>query len=222
MSRRNRRPKARHAPVPEARTPETSQEPENAVSLPEIGADPTEATGAPPGRLFSQLALSKLFGVDRSVIDRWVREGCEPVRGGTGRGVGNEWQFDSAKVFAWHREWLAKSYAKAADDATDPDADLKLLKLAREASLVAPVADFKMAQARAYAELRQTLMPLPDRLARSMDGLAPKPRIDAWVAQAEDVIRHALAAYAATQATAMPVPSPFLRLDDDGSDADQG
>ncbi|VVB44506.1 protein of unknown function [Beijerinckiaceae bacterium RH AL1] len=167
--------------------------------------------------------LSDLLGIDRSTINKWVKKhGCPVVRESAGRGAGNEWKLDVAAVFAWHAKWQREQLleATAGGEGDDPDADLKLFKLAEMAKLLVPVDEVVAMQARVYSQMRQTVMAMPSLIGRGFPGF-PKERVNAAVDRADDLVGQALETFAKIQASAVPEQSDSIRIVDDAAQPPQ-
>jgi phage terminase Nu1 subunit (DNA packaging protein) len=177
---------------------------------------PPSATIVTESRLFSILGLSRLLDVDRSVIERWVKQhGCPVARTG-GKGAGNEWKLDVSAVFKWREKYLAEKAIEEsgkADDVDEIDRKTKLLKFAAAAGLVAPVDMIEQALERVMAELRQSQMSISARVSRSMAGF-PKDRVDAWCALVDTIVRESLQAAEESIAKIVIEPPAFVRLPD--------
>lgn len=135
------------------------------------------------GQKVNRSGLAAVFGVSMPTVDAWVKNGCPGVKDGVGKG--GSWEFDTADVARWLQQ-------RAADDAGGAEvADENALKrrrmavtlkadelaLARDMSLVAPIADFERAQAKLFAKLRQSIMTVPARVAMSLVGEKSETRI---------------------------------------------
>ena len=197
-------------PAPEPVVDVAPPEVADAPSLPAAPVTPRTARG------MSLLALSQVLGVGRSVVEGWVqRHGCPPIRDSNGKGTGNEWSFDLAAVVAWRIEHERRTtIAEMGAEAIEPKDRLILLKIAKEANLVVPVAAVEAMYERANGKARQAIMSASTRLARSMDGF-PADRVSQWALQADEILRDVLKTWQEDASSIDLTPSDHVMVLDD-------
>lgn len=174
-----------------APSPEPAGEPEAVAETPPAAP----VTAAPTSRIVSINMAAIVLDVDRSVVERWIkREGGNVAvirEGGLGRG--NEWQIDLGKLWTW---WGEHNRRQALEEAgvgrhIEPKDREVLLKVARLAKLVVPVAVVEALLAQVLKDARTTLYAIVGRLVRAMAGLPPE-KVAAFKAMADTGVREAL------------------------------
>lgn len=126
------------------------------------------------GVKLNRAGLAEHMGVSLPTVDRWVKEGMPVLQRGA-RGV--EWAFDLAEVIRWWGDRKAAAAAGEVDDIAEIEkrtAKAKMeqaeLALARDKSLVAPIAEFERAQSAMMAAIRQNVLNVPQRAVLQLLG----------------------------------------------------
>lgn len=125
--------------------------------------------------ILNRADLANHMGVSLPTIDRWVKEGA-PVKQRGSRGV--QWEFDLAEIIRWYGDRRA---ADATGNMPADEAELKKRKLlaetlqaelalAKAKGEVAPIEEFKRAQAAAFAQIRANIMNVPQRVVTQLLG----------------------------------------------------
>lgn len=115
------------------------------------------------------------MGVSLPTIDTWRKEGM-PVKVHGSKGV--EWVFELDECIKWRVSRAAESAsAGATSDISEIErrtAAAKMakaeLELAKAKGEVAPIRDFERAQAKAFAEIQQNIMNVPQRVVTQLLG----------------------------------------------------
>lgn len=119
--------------------------------------------------------LAEFFGVAPPTVDSWVRAGCPVVQKGQ-RGVAAV--FNTADVADWR---TMKAREEGQGKSLADESELKRRKLAAEAEKVelevakakgevAPINEFRMAQSKRMAVIRQNVMNVPARVVTQLLG----------------------------------------------------
>lgn len=190
--------------------------------------------GSASRRHVSAKELSDLLGRDRGTISEWLEDGCPVVQRGM-KGVPHV--FDLAEVVRWRERRAAEDAAEKAalampidDDAIDglpgirglkdPEKQVRttiqLVKLAALRGAATPNAVALDATERALGLVRQTLMPLANRLLRELPGLSKED-----ARRVQELARKATAdaLKAARDALREGMDAPRTWLDDEDDDA---
>lgn len=166
--------------------------------------------------IVNRTELADVFGVSPPTVDAWLRAGC-PIEQRGSRGVAA--QYDTARVAKWRQE---RAIQDATGD-TQQDSDeierrtkrAKMrqaeLELAKEMGLVAPIDEFRRAQAARYAIIRQNVMNVAQRAALQLVGEKDE-------AVFKEKLRKELALALDTAATT----ALDIEAEDDGDDAANG
>lgn len=143
----------------------------------------------------SQNAVATLFGVSRSTVGRWLRDGCPRSKDGT---------LDARAVIKWrgekmYRDGVRAGGEEAQEEGVDPKdagdkrwkaarAELKELELAEAKKLFANVDEVEEKWARALGTFSQSLQGLPAQLAPKLAGKS----IDEIFRKLETALRRAV------------------------------
>lgn len=198
------KPAAKKTPAKAVSKNPSKKEPKKALasSAPVASSPaPVKLKGMPPApnRQMSLRAIAMLLDRDRAIVERWIREGCPVVqRPATSA---ESWVLDVSAVVRWLEGQAARSAAEASDETPskgsrtakekDPKWQRAMIQLAKDAGAVAIIDDILSVCQRRNSMLQQTLMAIPDLLAREMAGF-PQERIQAWRLKARDRTREAL------------------------------
>lgn len=119
--------------------------------------------------------VARHLGVSLPTIDRWVKDGMPVVTRGS-RGV--EWVFDLPEVIRWKLDQAKKDASAVIPDGLEEiekrTATAKMLEaelsLAKKRGEVASIRDFEMLQAKVFAQIRQNIMNVPQRVVLQLIG----------------------------------------------------
>lgn len=199
--------------------------------------NPAAIADTPRGRTYSITELAEMTGCHRYTISDWIRRKVDPLLYEAGGRHGVEYQISLRRVIEW-REDLARQEGMKGPvlgafsfmGITDPYKAImardRFVRMGESEWALVHRPPMQAALQRAFGILRQTIMAIPDRLARDMAGF-PRERVDGWrrdakgfcheaLAEAANVIREAaLLAAAEIEAeraqAAAPQPAPEAR-----------